>query len=133
MAARKLTGVGTVVPWRRSALVFRALAVTAASLVSVAFPLGQASAQDLESITRELTSVEGQADALTREPAILDFGEIQSRRFTQWSMGLLSSVQENRDLFLKYSSSASFDPSAMGTGSLRAFFEEVLGNVRWLG
>ena len=75
MAARKLTGVGTVVPWRRSALVFRALAVTAASLVSVAFPLGQASAQDLESITRELTSVEGQADALTREPL-----EVNERR-----------------------------------------------------
>lgn len=72
-------------------------------------------------------------DRRHREPAILDFGEIQSRRFTRWSMGLLSSVQENRDLFLKYSPSATFDPYAMGIGSLRAFFEEVLGNVRWLG
>lgn len=72
-------------------------------------------------------------DARHRDPAILDFSEIHCRRFGAWSMGLLASVEDNRNLFLKYSSSASFDPYGMSTSTLRGFFDEVLGNVRWIG
>ena len=66
------------------------------------------------------------------ETAILDFSEITHRQFTGWSMGLLQSLDTNRQLFLKYSSSAEFDPYSMSTVSLRGFFAEVLQNVRWL-
>jgi hypothetical protein len=73
-----------------------------------------------------------QKDSRHKDTQILDFSEIASRRFGTWSMGLIAAVAENRQLFLKYSSSAEFDPYSMSTTTLRAFFEEVMGNVRWL-
>lgn len=72
-------------------------------------------------------------DERHRDPAILDFSEITQRRFGSWSMGLLSSVEENRQVFLKYSGTREFDPYTMSIASLRAFFGEVVDNVRWLG
>lgn len=72
-------------------------------------------------------------DERHREPAILDFAEITQRRFGTWSMGLLSTLEENRQLFQKYSGSREFDPYAMSIPSLRAFFSEVVDNVRWIG
>ena len=71
-------------------------------------------------------------DSRHRDPAVLDFGEIPYRRFAGWSMGLLSSLETNRQLFLKYSSSTEFDPFSMSTLTLRSFFDEILQNVRWL-
>jgi hypothetical protein len=47
-------------------------------------------------------------------------------------MGLLASVDANRQLFLKYSSTPDFDPFSMSTLMLRSFFDEILQNVRWL-
>ncbi|MES2399563.1 MAG: BLUF domain-containing protein [Pseudomonadota bacterium] len=72
-------------------------------------------------------------DSRHHEPAILDFAEIPHRRFSGWSMGLLTSLEDNRQLFLKYSSSANFDPYAMSVSTIRAFFGEIVDNVRWLG
>ena len=46
--------------------------------------------------------------------------------------GLLTSLDTNRQLFLKYSSSVDFDPYSMSTSTLRSFFDEVMQNVRWL-
>ena len=71
-------------------------------------------------------------DKRHHEPAVLDFGEIASRRFSSWSMGLLGYTQENKGLFLKYSSAAEFDPYQMSPVSLRAFFDEMVQNARWL-
>lgn len=71
-------------------------------------------------------------DPRHRDTAVLDFGEIPHRRFTGWSMGLLSSLETNRQLFLKYSSTTDFDPYRMSPLTLRSFFDEVLENVRWL-
>ena len=71
-------------------------------------------------------------DIRHKDTQILDFSEIASRRFGTWSMGLIAAVAENRQLFLKYSSKAEFDPYSMSTTTLRAFFEEVMHNVRWL-
>ena len=71
-------------------------------------------------------------DKRHKEPAVLDFSEIISRRFGTWSMGLLGYTQENKQLFLKYSTDAEFDPYRMSPPSLRAFFDEVVHNVRWL-
>ena len=71
-------------------------------------------------------------DTRHRDTAILDLSEITHRQFTGWAMGLLPSLDTNRQLFLKYSGAAEFDPYSMSTLSLRSFFAEVLQNVRWL-
>lgn len=47
-------------------------------------------------------------------------------------MGLIAATEENRNVFLKYSSSRDFDPYAMSPSTLRAFFAEVFDNIRWL-
>ena len=73
------------------------------------------------------------ADSRHRDPAILDFAEIASRKFTQWSMGSLSSLESNRAIYLKYSRSASFDPYTMSPTTLRAFFDEIMLNAAWMG
>ena len=71
-------------------------------------------------------------DSRHKDSAILDFAEIPCRSFSSWSMGLIPLLDANRALFLKYSSSADFDPYAMSVTTLRSFFDEVLANVRWL-
>ena len=68
-----------------------------------------------------------------QSPAVLDLQEVPHRRFGTWSMGLLSATDENRQLFLKYSSTAEFDPYRMGAAALRGLFDEALQNVRWIG
>ncbi len=72
-------------------------------------------------------------DPRHRDPAILDFTEIASRKFTQWSMGSLASLESNRMIYLKYSRSASFDPYTMSPTTLRAFFDEIMHNGAWVG
>jgi hypothetical protein len=73
-------------------------------------------------------------DERHKDTAILDFGEISARCFGQWNMGLISSVAENRQLFLKYSGSNNFDPYGMSAASLRGFFDEIVRDgVRWIG
>ena len=71
-------------------------------------------------------------DGRHRDPAVLDLCEIPHRRFTSWSMGLIGSLEANRQLFLKYSGTAEFDPYSMRSDTLRSFFDEILQNVRWL-
>lgn len=73
------------------------------------------------------------ADPRHRDPAILDFAEIPSRKFTQWSMGSLSSLQSNRTIDLKCSRSASFDPYTMSPTPQRAFFDEIMQSAAWVG
>ncbi|MBS7809007.1 BLUF domain-containing protein [Variovorax sp. PCZ-1] len=72
------------------------------------------------------------ADTRHREPAVLDFAEIPSRRFTTWAMGSLAPLDTNRHIFLKYSRSASFDPYGMSATTLQAFFSELLANGEWI-
>ena len=72
-------------------------------------------------------------DPRHRDPAILDFCEIASRKFTQWSMGSLASLESNRTIYLKYSRSSSFDPYGMSQATLQSFFDEVMANGTWIG
>jgi len=72
------------------------------------------------------------ADPRHREPAVLDFAEITCRRFTGWDMGSLAPVETNRQIFYKYSHTASFDPYGMGSATLQAFFNELLANGEWI-
>ncbi len=71
-------------------------------------------------------------DPRHREPAVLDFSEITSRRFTTWSMGSLAPLEANRHIFLKYSRSASFDPYGMSGNTLKEFFGELLTQGEWI-
>ena len=71
-------------------------------------------------------------DPRHKDPAILDFSEIVVRQFGTWSMGLIAAVQENRQMFLKHSMTADFNPYKMSPSTLRAFFTEMVNNVRWL-
>ncbi|MCU0763210.1 MAG: BLUF domain-containing protein [Hydrogenophaga sp.] len=71
-------------------------------------------------------------DSRHQDPAILDFQDIACRDFGTWNMGLVSAVEDNRALFLKYASGPQFDPYQMRPETLRAFFAELIGNTRWL-
>ena len=72
------------------------------------------------------------ADQRHRDPAVLDFSEITSRRFSTWAMGSLAPIEANRHIFLKYSRAASFDPYGMSSQTLKAFFSELLANGEWI-
>jgi hypothetical protein len=69
-------------------------------------------------------------DARHHEPAILDFEEIDARRFGDWSMGLVTLTEDNRRIFLKYSPTAEFNPFAMRPSALRGLFVELQGQAR---
>lgn len=71
-------------------------------------------------------------DSRHRDPAVLDFSEIKSRRFTTWAMGSLAPLEANRHIYLKYSRSASFDPYGMSAATLQDFFTELLANGEWI-
>lgn len=71
-------------------------------------------------------------DSRHKDPAILDYREVTARQFSEWSMGLITRTDDNKQLFLKYSSDANFDPYGMNGETLRGFFDEVVNNVRWL-
>ncbi len=71
-------------------------------------------------------------DPRHRDPAVLDFSEITSRRFSTWAMGSLAPIEANRHIFLKYSRAASFDPYGMSSHTLKEFFGELLANGEWI-
>lgn len=72
------------------------------------------------------------ADSRHKDPAILDYREVTARSFSEWSMGLITRTEDNKQLFLKYSSKPEFDPYTMSADTLNAFFNDVVSNVRWL-
>lgn len=71
-------------------------------------------------------------DPRHRNPAVLSFSEINSRRFSNWAMGSLAPLEANRHIYLKYSHSASFDPYDMSAATLQEFFTELLANGEWI-
>lgn len=73
-----------------------------------------------------------QGDPRHIETVIVDYMEIDSREFTSWSMGLISCVSENQDLFIKYSNTREFNPYTMTANSLRLFFSEIKSNIHWV-
>lgn len=72
------------------------------------------------------------ADPRHHDPAVLAVTEITSRRFTTWAMGSLAPHEANRSIFLKYSSTATFDPYGMNGHTLKEFFDELLANGEWI-
>lgn len=66
------------------------------------------------------------------KPEVLSLEEITQRQFTAWNMGLIAATTENSSLFLKYSSTAEFDPYSMSASALKEFFSEMTHGTRWL-
>ncbi len=71
-------------------------------------------------------------DSRHREPAVLSLGEISTRLYGGWAMGLVSSTEANAKLFLKYSPSAEFDPYHIRPVALDALFAELIEHSRTL-
>lgn len=71
-------------------------------------------------------------DKRHRDPAILAFSEIDTRLYAGWNMGLVSTTQANRQIFLKYSPQAEFDPYQMRPRALESLFAELLDHARLL-
>jgi hypothetical protein len=71
-------------------------------------------------------------DPRHHEPAILSYAEIDTRLYAGWTMGLVPTTEENRQLFLKYSPRAEFDPYDMRPRALDALFAELVEKARVL-
>jgi Sensors of blue-light using FAD len=69
-------------------------------------------------------------DPRHREPAILHYGEIDSRLHAGWSMGLVPATEANQALILKYSPRAEFDPFDMRPHALEQLFAELVAQAR---
>ncbi|MHA6491647.1 BLUF domain-containing protein [Pseudomonas borbori] len=57
-------------------------------------------------------------DTRHKDLTILDYAEIDARRYANWSMGWAGAKQVNRELFLKYSGSDRFDPFSMSAAQI---------------
>jgi hypothetical protein len=64
------------------------------------------------------------------DPAILSFEEIRKRLFSGWSMGLVTTTEANKQVFLKYSPQAEFDPYQIRPEALQELFAEMVEHAR---
>jgi hypothetical protein len=69
-------------------------------------------------------------DKRHRDPAILHYGEIDSRLHAGWAMGLVPATEANQALMLKYSPQAEFDPFDMRPKALEQLFAELVAQAR---
>ena len=69
-------------------------------------------------------------DPRHREPAILSYAEIDQRLYGAWSMGLVSTTEANRSIFLKYSVQAEFDPYVLRPKALELLFADMAEHAR---
>jgi hypothetical protein len=71
-------------------------------------------------------------DPRHREPAVLSLGEITTRLYAGWAMGLVAATEANSKVFLKYSPRAEFDPFHIRPAALDALFAELIEHSRTL-
>lgn len=69
-------------------------------------------------------------DPRHRDAAILAYREIDVRLYGGWQMGLVPSTEANRQVFLRYSPQAEFDPYQIRAAGLEALFAELLAQSR---
>lgn len=69
-------------------------------------------------------------DPRHREPAILGYSEIDARLFGRWAMGVVTTTEANRQLFLKYAPQAEFDPYQIRPAALDRLFAEMVEHAR---
>ncbi|PTS82366.1 blue light sensor protein [Pseudomonas sp. HMWF032] len=68
-------------------------------------------------------------DSRHKDLTILDYAEINVRRYSTWSMGWAGAKQANRELFLKYSASDRFDPFNMSAEQITGLLLELSETV----
>jgi hypothetical protein len=68
-------------------------------------------------------------DPRHRDVVILNFDEIEERRFAGWSMGQVKMNRLNPALLLKYSESATFDPYSVSGKVSAALFNELVATA----
>jgi hypothetical protein len=71
-------------------------------------------------------------DTRHREPTILSYGEIEARLFGRWAMGVVTTTDANRPMFLKYASQAEFDPFQIRPAAVERLFAEMVEHARIL-
>jgi hypothetical protein len=67
-------------------------------------------------------------DPRHRDVTILDFSEIEERRFPSWLMGAVDLGSVNRRTILRFSERPILDPFSMGGRSALALLEELVGS-----
>jgi hypothetical protein len=73
------------------------------------------------------------ADARHRDVVLLDYEEIEERRFSGWSMGQVNMQRLNPALLLKYSECARLDPYAVSGKVSKALFDELVATAAIMG
>jgi hypothetical protein len=63
------------------------------------------------------------------EVTILDFAEIEERRFASWKMGSVDLNKVNKSSILRYSDKAELDPFSMSGRSALALLEELASSA----
>jgi len=73
------------------------------------------------------------ADARHRDVVLLDYEEIDERRFSGWSMGQVNMSRLNPALLLKYSECGKLDPYAVSGKASKALFDELVATAAVMG
>lgn len=72
-------------------------------------------------------------DTRHTDVVLLNFDEIEERRFAGWSMGQVNMQRLNPALLLKYSECAKLDPYAVSGKVSMALFEEMVATAAIMG
>ena len=73
------------------------------------------------------------SDARHTDIVLLNYDEIEERRFSGWSMGQVNMQRLNPALLLKYSECAKLDPYAVSGKVSMALFEEMVATAAIMG
>jgi hypothetical protein len=72
-------------------------------------------------------------DARHKDVAVLDFEEIDERRFGGWSMGQVNVSKVNHSILLKYSEKPELDPYAVSGRVSLALLEDLMASAQICG
>ena len=72
-------------------------------------------------------------DARHTDVTLLEFHEVEERRFAGWAMGQVNMARLNPALILKYSETGNLDPWAMPGRATAAMFDEMIATAAIMG
>jgi hypothetical protein len=73
------------------------------------------------------------ADARHSDVEVLDYAEINERRFAGWTMGQINMSRLNPGLLLKYSATSALDPYSVSGKVSLAMFDELVATASIMG
>ncbi len=74
-----------------------------------------------------------QRDARHRDVELLQFSEIEERRFGSWTMGQVNLAKVNHSIVLKYSETPDFNPYRVSGKASLALLEELMATAAIIG